>query len=365
MLTSKKVFYSILWAVSALVVAELLLQVRSHIRYGSSIFNVLSEQTTYEFNESLGLKLLRPSATIEGSQAIIKTNSLGLRSPELLAQKNPGELRIAIIGASSVMGTYTRNNEDIISYRLEGYLRTSLPEREINVINAGIAGYGLSDQRQMFERIIQPMGPDLVIWYSGFNDISGYCHKPVTKKIITGLPKLQLPSWLLSVELVTKNSVWLRTAKAGKHGVLDPESLNTQRYTERVDQFINSVKNGNTPLLTVTNARAFREEMPLDKQMGLSETARYYNHCFDLRGLHAVYDRHNNLLANAAINADYPVLRLDQEIPGGRKYFGDATHFSVLGSDYIAKLLASRILALGLLSDNRGERVVASGEIVQ
>jgi lysophospholipase L1-like esterase len=355
----KKVFYSILWAVSALIIAELLLQVRSHLRYGTSVFNLLSQSTTYEYNEPLGLKLLRPNATIDGSQATIRTNSLGLRSPEISHEKKQGEIRIAIIGASSVMGTYTRNNEDMISYRLEEYLASAFPKKEINVINAGIAGYGLTDQRQLLERLVQPMKPDLLIWYSGFNDISGYCHKPRSKNTTTGLPKLKLPSWLLSIELVTKNSVGLRTVKAGKQGMLDPSTLDVSGYLKRVNAFLSSVQSLGVPVLTVTNARAFRDDMPLDKQMRLSETARYYNHCFDLDGLHSVYDRHNALLAEASLNFGYPVLRLNQQIPGGSKYFGDATHFSVEGSDYVANLFTKHILELGRLERGRKVKVVA------
>jgi lysophospholipase L1-like esterase len=363
MSTSKKVFFSILWALSAFIIVELLLQVRSHIRYGTSVFNLLAKQTTYEFNESLGLQLLRPNSIIEGSQAIIETNSLGLRSPEL-QDKSQGEVRIAVIGASSVMGTYTRNNEDIISYRLEAYLESAHPGVDINVINAGIAGYGLGDQRQMFEKVIQPMKPDLVIWYSGFNDISGYCHKP-SLKVTSGLPQIKLPSWLLTIELVTKNTVWLRTVKAGKQGMLDPALLNVGAYLGRVNQFLDTVRGAEIPLVMVTNARAFREDMPVHEQITLSETARYYNHCFDLDGLHSVYNLHNGLLASSAIEHGNSVLRLDQVMPGGNKYFGDATHFSVVGSDYVARLFSEHIFSLGLLFNDHDNQAAAKGSLVQ
>jgi len=361
MSTSKKVFFSILWALSALVIVELLLQVRSHIRYGTSVFNLLAKQTTYEFNESLGLQLLRPNSIIEGSQAIIEANSLGLRSPEL-QDKSQGEIRVAIIGASSVMGTYTRNNEDVISYRLEDYLESAYPGVAINVINAGIAGYGLGDQRRMFERVIQPMEPDLVIWYSGFNDISGYCHKP-SLKVTSGLPQIKLPSWLLSIELVTKNTVWLRTVKAGKQGMLDPALLDVGAYLGRVNQFLDTIRDAKTPLMMVTNARAFREDMPVHEQITLSETARYYNHCFDLDGLHSAYNLHNDLLAKSATEHGHSVLRLDKVMPGGSKYFGDATHFSVVGSDYVARLFSEHILSLGLIFNDHDNQTVAKGNL--
>lgn len=352
MSSSKKVVLSIAWALCLLITAEILLQIRSQIRYGASIFNVLANETTYQFSEDLQLKLLRPGAVIEGSKAVIETNKQGLRSPDLSEKKEVGAIRVAILGASSVMGTYTRANKDIISYRLEIYLDEFFPDRRIDVINAGIAGYGLDDQRRMFENLIVPMQPDVIVWYSGFNDISGYCHKK-SKSVRASLPQLQLPNWLLSIELITKNSVGLRTVAAGKKDMLNPETLDLSRYGENVKRFLDTVKSRDVAMVVATNARAFRADMPLDEQLKLSETARYYNDCFDLAGLHTVYDAHNELLANLAEGYGFPVLRLDQQVPGGKTYFGDATHFSVEGSDYVAQLLSKRLASLQLFhSDN-------------
>ena len=103
------------------------------------------------------------------------------------------------------------------------------------------------------------------------------------------------------------------------------------------------------PVLTVTIARAFHQDMPIDEQMNLSETARYYNHCFDLKGLHQVYNQHNDLIAHTSQFYKYPVLRLDQIMPGGNEYFGDATHFSEIGTDYVAQLLAKKVASLKII----------------
>ncbi|MEZ5529345.1 MAG: hypothetical protein R3E57_05370 [Porticoccaceae bacterium] len=346
----RKVALSVVWALGLFLVAEFALQLRSQIRYGASVFNVLSAETTYQFHEDLQLKLLRPSAVIQGSQAVIETNSMGLRSPELPVEKGKSDLRVVLLGASSVMGTYTRANEEIVSYRLEAYLDEAFPDRRIDVINAGIAGYGLQDQRRMFEELIVPMKPDLLIWYSGFNDISGYCRKQSkSDATIRRLPQLQLPSWLLSIELVTKNSLWLRTTAASKQDVIDPESINLERYRNDVDALLSSVALRKIPMLVATNARSFRSDMPMQMQLALSETARYYNSCFDLAGLHKVYDRHNDILAERAQAYNFPVLKMDQLVPGGREYFGDATHFSVKGSDYVARLIFRELQRLHAL----------------
>jgi len=352
-----KVGWSIVWTIGLLIMVELALQVRSHIRYGSSVFNIISKQTSYELNPKYQLKLLRPNSIIQGSQAVIKSNSIGLRSPELPVKKQVGELRIAILGASTIMGAYTPDNKATLSYRLENYLQELFPKNKVHVINAGIAGYTLGDQQKMLDRVLAPFGLDLLIWYPGFNDISGYCQSE-TQKVSYGLPEIRLPKWLLSIELITKNTVWLRSTQIKKRvkdngGTLIPIDL--INYRRQLSTIFDSANNINVPVVTVTMARSFRLDMPIDEQLRLSETARYYNHCFDLEDLHKVYDQHNEELANVSHIYKNPVLRLDHIMPGGNEYFGDATHFSTKGTNFVAHLLSKEIVSLKVIPNKYEE----------
>lgn len=192
---------TLIMAVAVLLLFEVVLQVRSHIRYGQSVFNVLSNETTYVFNEKLGLKLLRPNAVISGSKAVIKTNSLGLRDEAVIMPKPTDQYRVALVGASTVMGTYTRNNQDTLSYRLQQILnKTTNDVRTFRLINAGIAGYSLSNQKRMIEELLSTLDVDHYVLYTGFNDLSSYCltNSDASDKVDYSLPKLQLPNWLLS-----------------------------------------------------------------------------------------------------------------------------------------------------------------------
>lgn len=336
---------AIISALCIFLLLEIALQVRSHIRYGTSVLNALFGETTYKINEDISLKLLRENAKISGNQATIITNSLGLRSPEIDSKKPPNTLRIAVLGASSIMGTYTRENQDTISYRLQHYLQAVLPQKNIEVINGGIAGHGLRDQAKMLKHIILPLKPDLLIWYSGFNDISGYCHTSISEnKTSWALPTLKPPSWLLTVELLTKNTVFLRTIKASKDSSITMKDIDTRRYQADINNLLDIATGNKLPVIAVMNARAFREDMPEHRQLALSETARFYNACFDLPALHQVYDYHNQLIKDSATKAQATVLPLNDIIPGGRRYFSDATHFSTEGSDFFAKYLSDTIL---------------------
>lgn len=359
MFFSRKVWLSIAWAVVFLLTIETALQIRSHIRYGSSVFKALAKETTYKFNEDFALKMLRPNSVIQGSQATIKTNSLGLRSPELPLERQANEFRVAVLGASTVMGTYTRHNEEVLSYRLQHYLQQIMPEKDVRVINGGIAGYGIDEQRLMLGRVLAPYNLDLLIWYPGFNDVSNYCRQPEPHLASHGIPGPKLPSWLLSVELVVKNTIWLRSVRAGKKDKIQPSTLNLTPYRQKVNQLLDVVQELGLGMIIVTNSRAFRENMPYETQMRLSETARYYNHCFDLMGLHEVYDVHNEILADVGTKRGIPVFRMNQVLPGGDEYFGDATHFSISGTDYVARLLTKEIESIGytqLQTEKRGSR---------
>ena len=113
-----------------LVSGELFLQVRAHLRFGQSVFNAVKGESTYVKHPVSGLKTLRPNSIIDGQLAIIETNSLGLRMPELPVFKPDGEIWLAVLGASTVMGAYTRTNENTLAARLEFYLQQKWPEHK-------------------------------------------------------------------------------------------------------------------------------------------------------------------------------------------------------------------------------------------
>ena len=148
-----KAWKSLAIALAMLLLVELGLQVRSHLRYGQSVFNAISGDTTYVVDAATGLKILRPNAVISGAAAVIRTNSLGLRDDELPTTKPPAELWVGVLGASTVMGTYTRDNVDTMPAQLSAALSTAFRPRTFRVLNAGIAGYGLREQRLMLERL--------------------------------------------------------------------------------------------------------------------------------------------------------------------------------------------------------------------
>lgn len=351
---ARKLGLTLALTVLLFVCVELALQVRSHIRYGQSVFNALTAETRYVEHPETGLLTLRPDHVFRGNQVEIRTNSLGLRSEPITVDKPPATVRIAVVGASTVMGAYAATNEETFSYRLEALLDAGDKTTDFQVINAGIAGYDLHDQRRMIEKLILPFDVDLIVIYPGFNDFAAYCRNDAataTKAMErVGLPLLQSPEWLLSVELVRKNTVSLRTAPESGATYIPAHGIDLSPYRAKLDGLLAAAKATGARVVIATNARAYRPEQALDEQLRLSETARYYTPCFDISGLHTLYDRHNREIAAAAARHEVSLVPLGERIPGGRSYFVDASHFSSGGEQMAAEQLHRHFIDHALIA---------------
>ncbi|HZE88052.1 MAG TPA: SGNH/GDSL hydrolase family protein, partial [Verrucomicrobiae bacterium] len=99
--------------------------------------------------------------------SVARFNALGLRGPEIPARKDPARLRTIFLGDSFVEGAQVE--EDLLlTTRLQ---RLSGSPPRLEVINAGVAGTGTSEELILFDRALARLQPDLVLlgWYP--NDV--------------------------------------------------------------------------------------------------------------------------------------------------------------------------------------------------
>jgi lysophospholipase L1-like esterase len=103
-------------------------------------------------------------------QAHFSTNQSGLRGPELRPRES-NTFRILILGDSQAWGFGVRDNETF-SYQLESMLASHYPKLDIQVLNAGVPGYGTADQLAFLESRGLALKPDIVIvQFLSVNDI--------------------------------------------------------------------------------------------------------------------------------------------------------------------------------------------------
>jgi len=268
---------------------------------------------------------------------VTNTNSYGTGSLE--AACNTSGAKIIVFDVSGVID---RANQPLYLNSNTTLAGQTSPSG-ITVINGGIAGYTLEEEWLMINNLLLPfLDIDYIVLYSGFNDIKQYCRGEKKRAMAKNwsLPQLTPPKWLLTVELITKNTVFLRNIAAGSAESIDPNSVDMSDYEASLENLIGGVAKTDVPMTVLTNARSFRTDMPRDMQLKLSETAIYYNECFDLDGLHLIYDRHNQLIVAVAERNGFHAVDTMQFLPGGSRYFADATHFSIVGSDTVAAALS-------------------------
>ena len=335
-----RVAWVLLCALVILAGVELAAQVREHLLSGRTARTTLVADSEYVVDPVTGLRLLRPNATLESARHVLRTNSLGLRSDELATVKPQDEFRVIVIGASNVMGVFAASNSQTLPSLLEQELRARWSPRNVRVVNAGIAGSDLAAQGRMLKWLAERLTPDLVLFYSGANDISTYCWQrlPSTPhESRFGLPQLELPLGLQSVDLLLKNTAGLRRVAFAGAAVINAAELDTSDYRRRLVGLVQTAAAHRVRIVLATSARGYRAEQPVALQQQLATMDLKNKSCFDLAGLHTIYRRHNAVIHEVGAALGVPVVPIGELIPGGPDYFVDSTHFSERGIHQVVK----------------------------
>ena len=103
------------------------------------------------------------------SEVPIRTNSLGLRSPEIALAKPPDMFRILVLGDSVTFG-WSLRGEDTYASQLASLLATLRPNQRVEVINAGVSGYGTWQELRWLQETGLALEPDVIIVQAHLND---------------------------------------------------------------------------------------------------------------------------------------------------------------------------------------------------
>ncbi len=104
----------------------------------------------------------------------VVVDSIGLRSPEVATPKPAGTRRVLVLGDSVTFGAGVPE-EQTFSRRLEAQLRSELA-CPVEVVNAGVSGYGTVEEADLFEEVGLALAPDVVIVLHVENDNVAVSH---------------------------------------------------------------------------------------------------------------------------------------------------------------------------------------------
>lgn len=103
----------------------------------------------------------------------VVTNSSGLRRKEQIKTKDENTIRVLCLGDSFTFGVYVPN-EDTYPAITEGLLNSSAHDRDFEVLNAGVVGYFLRREKDLYISQARGVKPDIVVLQVLDNDLSGY-----------------------------------------------------------------------------------------------------------------------------------------------------------------------------------------------
>ena len=98
-------------------------------------------------------------------------NKFGFRGLEFSNEKPSDVYRIFLVGGSTVFGDGVRNHATIPTHLQNFYLNTQFDGiKEIEIINAGIAGATSKHESLLIKNKLSKMSPDMIVVYDGWND---------------------------------------------------------------------------------------------------------------------------------------------------------------------------------------------------
>lgn len=100
----------------------------------------------------------------------VRTNSRGMRGPEIAASRTPGVARVAMVG-DSVTDGFGVDEPDTYPARVEAGLQAAGVRAE--VINAARGGGSISKELAILREVVTPLRPDVVVLTFVTNDVHG------------------------------------------------------------------------------------------------------------------------------------------------------------------------------------------------
>jgi len=110
-------------------------------------------------------------ALLPGQFLTVDNSIQQFRYREVLNKKKDDEIRIFITGGSTAWGALAPNNESTIGGFLEIMLNDIIRDKQIKVITAAAGAWNTTQERNWIFNRITEFEPDVIISYSGHNDI--------------------------------------------------------------------------------------------------------------------------------------------------------------------------------------------------
>lgn len=285
---------------------------------------------------------LKPEFELRSGVFRISTNSLGLRGPEIHAEKPPGVTRIAVVGGSSVFG-YLVSDGDEAARLLERDLNET--GCRVEVINAGVPGYNLFHSLVRYREVVSPLKPDIVVLYAGHNDLGYVCSDE------PDAPRWRdshiAPAW---ERLLGRSTLYgflaYRLLQRGSMGPVGtqierrPTSAGIRQFEDNLAAMAEAVNESGAELVVCAQAMAARPGVDENLQARLGTTED------EVQRAIAMSSRMQESLRNFADERNIVFLDAGTAIPPTGEFLGDEIHLTAAGEERLAAMLRDGLVPL-------------------
>lgn len=290
---------------------------------------------------------LQPGARLNGLRHRISVNALGFRGPAPAAERAPDALRVWCLGGSTTFDIYAPDDETTWPALLQTRLQASLPDRTVEVLNAGIPGEILYGSTLDLQALGPQVRPDIVVVYHGPNDLWQTLGAPPERALEVRQPPgllTRLDPALLRVATRTLQRRGQVRVPLARRDVQERDLREIRQRLQRLVQVAREL--GAAPVLATHAMRAPRDATGEAARAMVAETAVLLEmHPESAIQAFAVYNR---MVQDLARSQRLPVADVRAAVGPDAASWGDATHFLPPGSALAAGAVAQTILDAGL-----------------
>lgn len=336
----------IIWTVVFLLSAEASVRVRAWVRRGE----MGTQQAIYVSDPQLG-RVVRAGATSHVGDAKTTINRWGLRGPEFEIAKPMGVTRVLCLGASTTFGQPDDDDADIWTNQLSKQLNASPGGQRFEVLNGAVPGFTVEQSLMNFRRSLARFDPDIVIVCHAATDLAAHTRRQFSpgEAQRKGMPSLSrvMEGASLAYELIRVNTASLRAGQFRRNRGRRLDDRGVERFQTVLTELVRECQQRQAKVVVCTFARAFSNDQPATTRARLAATASFFNPYLGIDGLIDAYDRYNHAIRDVAVSTNVRLAEADRKIPRGEPSFRDSVHFSRLGHQQMAEILAKEIGALG------------------